>query len=405
MSVASHHTALATVLAATVAAALAAGWGTTVQAQSAYTMTVLSKPSGASSFAPTTLDNLGVVHGGMNYAAGLISGRPLCRLFCTGYLYRAVSWGNASTSSVGATVEGKFLFPLASNDKGTQVGPYSTVMEKEIELPVATYPAGNYDDLAARRASNLRTYAKTTSMRRGTTDTNIVSIMEAALGKSNTSQFPSEFNAQGLNNSDVAVGIYTVTKATADGLSTEYTFTSRPVVFRNNAVSLLPLGAYAKARPLGINDAGTIAGVISRAVDPGFFKNLPALWVNDQLSVVGDDSLANFVPVSINSAGLTKINGTAGESIVATAMNDQGTVTGCKMSYQADAQVDAKPFIWRNGVMSDLTQEITAKGVKLPAGSRLGCPLAINNSGSILSYTYTSTAPRTITWVRLNAKP
>jgi hypothetical protein len=57
--------------------------------------------------------------------------------------------------------------------------------------------------------------------------------------------------------------------------------------------------------------------------------------------------------------------------------------------------------------MLDMATELTAKGAKLPAGAVLGCPIAINDSGSILmAYSApTSTGGMTYGFARFNAKP
>jgi uncharacterized membrane protein len=105
---------------------------------------------------------------------------------------------------------------------------------------------------------------------------------------------------------------------------------------------------------------------------------------------------------------LTPVTGTMvrGQSVLGAAMNDSGTVVGCLYnSNQNLSRAAHTPFIWRNGVMEDLTTYLSGKGVKLPTGTALGCPYAINNSGTILAYTYRVSNESSTTWVRLNAKP
>lgn len=407
--------------------------------QSAYTLSTLSKPSGATNFAPSTLDNLGVVRGGMYYAAGVVSGRGFtCILFCTGHLYRAVSWSQAPTALASATVGGKFLFPLVSNDKGTMVGPSSKAMEVQQGLTPPTYPSADGGYTLMGSLTNTYVRAKTTLLRQGSTDTDVVAKIAPVLGASNTTQFSSLFIAKGMNNSDAMVGLYDRPIATFEGGGTTYESESTAVVYRNGTVSRLDLGGYPRVLPADINDAGTVAGQVQGELD-GRLKRWPALWVNERLSVVADNTLIDHAPVSINNAGQVLLSGTttppgqdslaagipalrasavvwfngsktpitspAGEAIRATAMNDQGVVTGCALRYEAPSTVDARPFLWKNGALLDLTQELKAKGVSLPAGTKLGCPTAINNSGSILTYTYTNQMPSVITWVRINAKP
>jgi len=66
---------------------------------------------------------------------------------------------------------------------------------------------------------------------------------------------------------------------------------------------------------------------------------------------------------------------------------------------------DNVPFIWKNGVMLDLVQEVNSKGAKLPQGVVVECPIAINDAGSILTSYRTSATSTGRTWVRINAKP
>jgi uncharacterized membrane protein len=210
-------------------------------------------------------------------------------------------------------------------------------------------------------------------------------------------------------------------------------------VFSTGSYTTLEVGPYQSLSPADINDAGTVVGTVLRNDTSAGYQSLPALWVNQRLTTVGDVSLSRHKPLSINNAGQVLLVGDNGMSlsvspydferqlrsssmvwannsltplvspnndgVQATAMNDQGTVVGCILSAAGPQTVDARPFIWKNGVLLDLTQEWASKGVSLPAGTRWGCPLAINNSGSVLIYHYTSTLPTAFTWARVNAKP
>ena len=110
-------------------------------AQSAYTMTVLGKPSGAFSFAPTTLDDQGLVRGGMYYASGVkfVAVYPF-GAFVKAYLYQAVSW-SGTTATATAALGGKYLFPnLTNNNSGVQVGPYTQTSELQNTLLPEVFP-------------------------------------------------------------------------------------------------------------------------------------------------------------------------------------------------------------------------------------------------------------------------
>jgi probable HAF family extracellular repeat protein len=413
------------------ALAAASAVGGPALAQSAYSVTVLAKPSGAFSFAPMTLDDQGLVRGGMYYRSGLkFVGGFGAFGFLPAYLTQAVSWsGTAATAT--ATLGGKYLFPRLSNNSGQQVGPFNKATETENTLLPEVFPSSDFRGAAVRAP-----YTGATTLRQGSTDTDLTALLTKRLGASNTSIAKSTFVAKGMNNAGAIAGFFDRPVS----VSGEVTFVRTPLVYLNGNYTTLDSGPYRNVNPLDINDAGTVLGLITRYSDIGGYQTLPVLWVNQQLAAVGDDSLANHDPLGINNAGQVLLvglkrpvvpgsvedfllplrsdsviwqNGTVtpllspnNEAVRATAMNDQGAVVGCALSATADQRsVATRPFIWKNGVMLDLAKELAAKGVSLPAGTRWGCPLAINNSGSIVTYYYTPTLNPTVTWVRLNAKP
>lgn len=407
--------------------------GAAAMAQSAYTLTTLGKPSGAYSFVPTTLDDQGVVRGGMFYRSGykFVATYPYFG-FLPAYLYRAVSW-NGVTATAATTLGGKYLFPRLTNNSGVQVGPFNKTSELGSLMQPEVFPS------AAATFQGGSVYAPTvgsaTMLRQGSTDTDLSALLAKSLGTSNTSSFKSTFTANGMNNVGAIAGFFS-RPVSASG---EVTFVKTPLVYRNGSYSTLDVGTYGNFNVLDINDAGTVVGQVTRYREGSGYQSVPVLWVNQQLAAVGDDSLVGHEPLSINNAGqvlmvgksrpfapgspaesllplrsnsLIWLNNTVtplispnDEAVRATAMNDQGTVVGCALRAFDLRTVDARPFLWKNGVMLDLVQELKAKGVSLPAGTKLGCPTAINNSGSILTYTYTNQTPSVITWVRLNAKP
>jgi len=403
-------------------------------AQSSYTITVLNKPSGAFSFAPMALDDQGVVRGGMYYRSGLKFAVGAGAFgFLPAYLTQAVSW-SGTTATATATLGGKYLFPRLGNNSGQQVGPYSKTTEFQNTLMPEVYPTS---------ASTFRggsVYGPATSastmLRQGSTDTDLTALLTKRLGASNTSSSKTAFAARGMNHAGAIAGTF-YRPVSANG---EVTTVNTPLVLLNGNYTVLDTGPYQNVNPQDINDAGTVLGQVTRYTDAAGYQTLPVLWVNQQLAAVGGDSLANHEPLGINNAGqvllvgksrpvvpdsiedfllplradsviwqnntVTPLLSPQNEAVRATAMNDQGTVVGCALRPAADQRsVDARPFIWKNGVLLDLAQELAAKGVSLPAGTRWGCPLAINNSGSILSYYFTPTLNPTISWVRINAKP
>lgn len=426
-----------TALASLLAAALTAGFSTAALAQSAYTMTVLGKPTGAYSFVPTTLDDQGVVRGAMYYKSGVKLTLPYF-VFLPAYLYQAVSW-SGTTATAPATLGGKYLFPKLSNNSGWQVGPFNKTSELGSSVTPEVFPSATTIYGFSFRGANVfapGSVGSTTMLRKGTVDTDLSALLAKSLGNSNTSSFKSMFSAKGMNNAGAIVGVFS-RPVSASG---EVNFVSTPLVFSNGTYTTLELGPYQSLYPIDINDTGTVVGTVLRNDPSAGYQSLPALWVNQQLTTVGDVSLSRHKPLSINNAGQVLLVGDNGMSLTvspydferqlrsssmiwannsvtplvspnndgvqATAMNDQGTVVGCILSAAGPQTVDARPFIWKNGVLLDLTQEWASKGVSLPAGTRWGCPLAINNSGSVVIYHYNSTSPyTTITWARINAKP
>lgn len=407
--------------------------GAAAMAQSAYTLTTLGKPSGAYSFAPTVLDDQGVVRGGMYYRSGykFVATYPYFG-FLPAYLYQAVSW-NGVTATAAATLGGKYLFPRLTNNSGVQVGPFNKTSELGSLMQPEVFPS------AAATFQGGGVYAPTvgsaTMLRQGSTDTDLSALLAKSLGTSNTSSFKSTFTANGMNNVGAIAGFFS-RPVSASG---EVTFVKTPLVYRNGTYSTLDVGTYPNFNVLDINDSGTVVGKVTRYSEGTGYQSVPVLWVNQRLAAVGDDSLVDHEPLGINNAGqvlmvgkrrpfapgspaesllplrsnsliwlnntVTPLTSPNDEAVRATAMNDQGTVVGCALRAFDPRTVDARPFLWKNGVMLDLVQELKAKGVSLPAGTKLGCPTAINNSGSILAYTYTNQTPSVINWVRLNAKP
>ncbi|MBA4109665.1 MAG: hypothetical protein C0487_08745 [Leptothrix sp. (in: Bacteria)] len=425
-----------TALAAWLATTLTVGFSSAALAQSAYTMTVLGKPTGAYSFVPTTLDDQGVVRGAMYYKSGV---KFVRFAFLPAYLYQAVSW-SGTMATAPAALGGKYLFPKLTNNSGWQVGPFSKTSELGSSVSPEIFPSTTTIYGSSFRGANV--YASdlvgsTTMLRKGTVDTDLSALLAQSLGNSSASGFKSKFFARGMNNAGAIVGTFDRPVTLSDGAVGSV---GTPLVFSNGSYTTLEVGPYQSLYPIDINDAGTVVGTVSGKDPVGANKNLPALWVNQRLTTVGDLSLSRHKPLSINNAGQVLLVGDNGMSLTvspydferqlrsssmvwannsvtplvspnndgvrATAMNDQGTVVGCILSAAGPQTVDARPFIWKNGVLLDLTQEWASKGVSLPAGARWGCPLAINNSGSVVIYHYNSTSPyTTITWARINAKP
>jgi hypothetical protein len=378
-------------------------------AQSSYTMTVLKAPSSALTstgiplYTPTGLSNQGVVYGGMSYKTGTKLGIPTSSggcLICSYYGLRPVSWAAGTTASVTPTLGALGVFPFFSNDQGTLVGPARATSTQTNLLQYADGHAGALNPYSAT------SYSTVTALRKGSTDTVQPSAISTVMGVNNLDWVL----ATGVNRGAPAGTPY----ASYQGL-----------VVRHGVVTVLDSGNYASAEPRAINNAGVILGSVSQpdATAPDQLVSRLALWVNDKLTTVADLAPGLMFPLAINSSGQALVitqepgaastlklwfNGnfttvisaaTSDEFVSHAALNDSGTVVACLTTAATRAT------IWRNGVATDLATELTAKGVKLPTGTRWACPLAINNSGAILTHYVDNSSPPKVTWVRLNAKP
>ena len=393
---------------------MAALLGSAATAQTAYTVTILAPPADAVAYFPSLLDKQGGVVGGMFYKGPTQLSVPLwggC-LWCPTYQVRPVSWSAEASASVVAVLGKPNLFPLASNDKGTLLGPYrSKFSQVPPYFPPTGWPTGD-----AQTGWDLGLISLDTATRQGRVDKVVAQELHGK-GK--------PLKANGLNNRDWLLGV--TTRPPFPGVS--YALYVADVV-RGGVASLLELGDFQGSSASGINDAGMVVGAVDKhSPDTGngsnFLYSRPAIWVNDQLTWVGDESLQYMDATNVNASGQVLLNGGAGktpqaalwdhgivtpiavgavgELVMATALNDQGTVVGCtKGALDGDPFL---PFIWKNGLKMDLTQELANKGVTPPVGMVWACPLAINNSGAILTHYWDGTGKTPSTWVRLNPKP
>ena len=87
-------------------------------------------------------------------------------------------------------------------------------------------------------------------------------------------------------------------------------------------------------------------------------------------------------------------------------INNKGTVVasvGQEPLPGVYAAPDMRAVIWQNGVLSDLTAYVNARGAPLPAGTVVESVLAMNDKGSMLAVLRTENLQRSV--VRFTAKP
>jgi hypothetical protein len=380
---------------------LVAACGTS-QAQSAYSLTVLRSPT-TYAVEATDMDNAGRVVGQTSvYAVAVTEGAPGLLVPTFRVRQQGATWSANTASSITGSKTANYYVPYRMGESGITMGYKSSVTEQVSGGKLFSDQGGTVAAVPASRE--------------------LFTFYESALG--------------GINKSGaVALSAYN------SGGDEQYRFGSYAVVLSAGTVSVLErpndpwnLGSsYAHS----INDQGMVAGTLSGYITeltPGVDYNIQAaVWTNGKLTWVGPLQTEARV---VNNAGQVLVakgrseprsqesgannwrykdiaNPVKGSAFVllgnamqtigrddqvvnATDMNNAGTVVGC---------IDNVPFIWKNGVLLDLVKEVNSKGAKLPSGVVVECPIAINDSGSILTSYRARQSSTTRTWVRINAKP
>lgn len=381
---------------------LAAACGAS-QAQSAYTLTVLRSPT-TYPMEATDMDNAGRVVGQTKvYALAVAEGAPGLLVPTFRVRQQGATWSASTASSITGSKTATYYVPYRMGESGITMGYKSSITESYSGGQLFSDQGGTVAAVPASRE--------------------LFTFYQSALG--------------GINKSGaVALSAYN-----SSSYEENYSLGSYAVVLSAGTVSILerPNDPWNSGRSYAnsINDQGMVAGTLSGFITeltPGVDYNIrAAVWTNGKLSWVGPLQTEARV---VNNAGQVLVakgrseprsqeggannwrykdiaNPVKGSALVllgnavqtigrddqvvnATDMNNAGTVVGC---------IDNVPFIWKNGVLLDLVKEVNSKGAKLPSGVVVECPIAINDSGSILTSYRARQSSTTRTWVRINAKP
>lgn len=361
------------------------------QAQSAYTLTTLRSPNGTAATG-RDMDNTGKVvgtHSVLSFNTEDVSAGGLPKL-----RYRLVgtSWAAGTASTVTGSRLAAFYVPFKANQAGATAGFKTSDTTFDISGTPFVEKGGRLTALTLTNPAD--------------------DIGPIVLGA--------------INNSGTVVG-------------TGYKdFSHTAAILKPGQIMRLArLANHKSTFAYSVNDQEQVAGAVlvsDSVLPPGYYADMrAAVWTNGQLSWVGEPQTEARV---INNAGQVLIAKVYGPSnaqkagaqawanfdgrgrvkgsasvrlgdavqtigredqvIIPTDMNNAGTVVGC---------ADDVPFIWKNGVMLDLVKEVSSKGAKFPKGVLVECPMAINDSGSILISHRPGPYDFKSTWVRINAKP
>lgn len=385
-------------------------------AQSAYTLSVLSKPSSHKTAAPLVLDAAGNAYGAGAYYVKTVyefGQFPSC-FVCAVYGYQEVKWPASTASTVSGALGLKDFLPMAVSDDGnTLAGPADP-----------DRLGGDGSRLVPGIASSSRAEALVDySVKTGIKRNGVLSNVPAPTGYSG-------FSLGGMNSAGVIAGSNSpINKVGVTGpdamLWEQGTYT-----FMDEA----PRGLVEMQTPVAINSRQQVAvNVYNRNDDPALRKYTVTLWSpkeGTRQAVLG--GLTGVEAAGLNQLGqvllrgrlgdsprpqathvwqngvLTAVTGNIvnGQSVLGNAINDSGTVVGCLYNFNRTLSRAAfTPFIWQRGVMENLSTHLASKGLKLPAGQALACPYAINNAGTILTAMYQVSNEKNTKWVRINALP
>lgn len=354
------------------------------QAQSSYALTKLGEPFlGKHDIyeRPGQLDSQNRVSGSGRYVSGF-------RLYNWGaepgftYTTHVVRWPASTAASITPaklvnetgsfghqSPDGSKVFLLASANPGQY---YDTVKRQFVTVP----QPGNSAYSDARSINDSGAMAGTGQVYVNDSAPAAIRALRWAPGGAAPDVLPigDQFNrstASFINRSGAAVG---------DVVEAESGLTRAAIWRESGAFEILNQAPDTNSGTLGVSDAGDVL-VWSRKVGTP----------SSSYAVIG-----HGVAKTIDAP-------TAGDQPRPTSINIHGVVVGVVTQPAAPEGFRERAFIWKDGLLTDLTAWVTAKGLKLPQGSVISGAWQVNAQGSILASL--RSADGKVVLVRLTAKP
>lgn len=192
------------------------------------------------------------------------------------------------------------------------------------------------------------------------------------------------------------------------------------------APEILPIGAqYNRSGASFINRQGDVLGEVGEL---GSERLRAAIWhASGTFEVLNNDPDTTTRPYGLSDSGDALVwmdntrTATQGYAVISNGvvkpveplnpahqisrftLNANGVLVGRITDFSLPVGFRERGFIWKDGVLTDLTAWVTAKGVKLPQGTVVAIPWHINAQGSILATLRDATGKTSL--ARLTARP
>lgn len=397
---------------------LAAAWlPFAAQAQSSYTLTTLKSPNSLAAM-PLRLDNQNNVLGNAYYAYKIdAAGRngvstPLFGGLATYYMSTMTTWlaGTASTVSARRMTSDYIDMKAASQD-GRFVGTRGLVYA--VSGGSAKLRSTSYlDAIDGRQVTAVDTGDQTRTLSNaGNLATTVILFDGPGAGLRRATWWEGVTpvgHFMGLGN---FLGSHVVSLS-PDEVVAGYVYPALPgamraAIWKGGALQVLEQQADRGSVAQQVNAAGQVLACVGDA--------RVTTITYDANNSVTSSVYSRLRPVVFSAGQEREVQPpVAGLSVTARAMNAQGTVVGrygptaAYTGLESPANCHAtdfagnRAFIWRDGVSTDLTAWVAAKGLKLPTGAVLVDAIDINDQGSILA---SMQSGKTLSYVRLNARP